>query len=230
MSRIFLILLLSSVALISSAATQSTCYGSTSQGRLENGVQLPYSGKNFISYSRLAGIAGRTYVHSMVRTVILDSYRRLQQRQPGKVFKYAETGFRYGGGFKPHRTHQNGLSVDFMVPVVDGKGQSVYLPTNLANRLGYDIEFDQHGRYQHLRIDYPAMAAHLRALDASARRHGIRLRRVIFDPVLQQQLFSAPGGADLQRKLTFMKKPAWVRHDEHYHVDFRVQCKPLLGG
>jgi len=29
--------------------------------------------------------------------------------------------------------------------------------------------------------------------------------------------------------LNFMKGEAWVRHDEHYHVDFAVPCKPLSG-
>jgi len=24
-----------------------------------------------------------------------------------------------------------------------------------------------------------------------------------------------------------MKGRAWVRHDEHYHVDFRMTCAPL---
>lgn len=25
-----------------------------------------------------------------------------------------------------------------------------------------------------------------------------------------------------------MQRDAWLRHDEHYHVDFAVSCKPLL--
>ena len=71
-----------------SQAMESTCYGSTGNGHLENGMVLPSEGKNFISYGLFPKIAGRTYVHSRVRSVILDTYRRLEIEQPGKVFKY----------------------------------------------------------------------------------------------------------------------------------------------
>ena len=70
----------------------STCYGTTSNGRLENGVQLPASGTNFEGYSTIARLAGRTYVHSSVKDIIVGSYKALETEQPGKVFKYAETG------------------------------------------------------------------------------------------------------------------------------------------
>jgi penicillin-insensitive murein DD-endopeptidase len=29
------------------------------------------------------------------------------------------------------------------------------------------------------------------------------------------------------RQLYFLKRNAWVRHDEHYHIDFAVKCKGL---
>jgi len=42
---------------------ESTCYGSTSNGKLENGVKLPGEGPNYVSYSAMAGMLGRIYVH-----------------------------------------------------------------------------------------------------------------------------------------------------------------------
>jgi hypothetical protein len=27
-----------------------------------------------------------------------------------------------------------------------------------------------------------------------------------------------------------MQRPAWVRHDQHYHVDFDVPCRGNSGG
>ena len=33
----------------------------------------------------------------------------------------------------------------------------------------------------------------------------------------------------LKQKLPFMKGKPWVRHDEHYHGDFAVPCKPNAG-
>ena len=75
-------------------AAESTCYGSSANGRLERGVKLPSEGVNFISYSKTAEIFGRTYVHSKVKSIILASYRWLEHEMPGKVYQYAETGFK----------------------------------------------------------------------------------------------------------------------------------------
>lgn len=201
------------------------CYGTTSNGRLEGGVQLPDEGVNFVSYSDTAALLGRTYVHSKVKRIILSAYKMLETEAPLKVFKYAETGFKKGGQFKPHKTHRNGLSVDFMVPVVNSKGNSVHLPTHYFNQLGYAIEFDKQGRYEAYTIDFEAMAAHIVALHKAAHKHGAGLWRVIFAPKLQSYLFKTQYGTYLQKHIQFSKKPSWVRHDEHYHVDFEVKCK-----
>jgi penicillin-insensitive murein DD-endopeptidase len=214
------------IPLVAAAGSNtSTCYGTTSNGHLENGVQLPDSGRNFESYSNIAGMLGRTYVHSAVKDIILEAYQKLSVELPGKVYKYAETGFKEGGKFRPHKTHQNGLSVDFMTPVIDANGLSVQLPTNLLNKFGYNIEFDKTGRYDGLNIDYQAMAAHIVQLHKAAKARGYDLWRVIFDPALQPGLFKTQYAAYLKDKITFSKKRSWVRHDEHYHVDFIVPCK-----
>lgn len=206
-------------------AVESQCYGTTSNGRLENGVKLPHSGKNYVGYSYLARIAGRTYVHSTVKTIIVNAYRYLERETPDKVFKYAETGYSSGGKFKPHKTHQNGLSVDFMTPVLNSAGLSVHLPTHPFNKLGYNIEFDESDNYDGLRIDYDALAAHIVALHREAKKQGYDLWRVIFDPKLQPKLFKTKYAEYLKKHITFSKKRSWVRHDEHYHVDFAIPCK-----
>lgn len=137
----------------------SQCFGTTANGALLHGVDLPYKGDNFVGYSRIARLAGRTYVHSSVRDIVLASFQELAKSMPDTVFKYAETGFKDGGQFKPHKSHRNGLSVDFMVPVTNTKGESVHLPTHPFNKFGYNIEFDAQSRYDDYRIDYEALAA-----------------------------------------------------------------------
>jgi penicillin-insensitive murein endopeptidase len=206
-------------------ADQSTCFGTTSNGRLENGQQLPASGSNFETYSMIAHVAGRTYVHSSVKKIIINSYKALEAEMPDKVFKYAETGFREGGKFSPHKTHTNGLSVDFMTPVVNSEGASVHLPTTPFNKFGYNIEFDNHGRFEEFTIDYEALAAHVVALHKEARSQGYDLWRVIFYPKLQPNLYKTKYAAYLRKNIRFSNKRSWVRHDEHYHVDFLVPCK-----
>lgn len=206
-------------------AETSKCYGTTSQGRLENGVQLPSKGSNYIAYSSLARLAGRTYVHSEVKAIIVSAYRDLAQELPSKVYKYAETGFEEGGEFSPHKTHRNGLSVDFMTPVVTKSGESVHLPTNLLNKFGYNIEFDNQDTYNGLSIDYQAIAAHIVALHKQAKKRGHDLWRVIFAPELQPNLFRTHYAAYLRDNIQFSKQRSWVRHDEHYHVDFALPCE-----
>lgn len=206
-------------------AIESTCYGTTSNGRLKHGVKLPDSGPNFVSYSRLASIAGRTYVHSKVKDIILASYKALEAEQPGKVFKYAETGFKEGGQFKPHKTHRNGLSVDFMVSVINEHGESVHLPTNPFNKFGYNIEFNKHSKYKQYEIDYEAVAAHIVELHKQSKKSAYDLWRVIFAPELQKHLLNTQYGAYLKKHIQFSKKRSWVRHDEHYHVDFLIPCE-----
>ncbi|MCM2359327.1 MAG: hypothetical protein NDI77_14350 [Geobacteraceae bacterium] len=69
------------------------------------------------------------------------------------------------------------------------------------------------------------MAEHLLALKKAADLGGVKIWRVIFDNDLQKLLFQTSKGKDLQAQLTFSKKKPWVRHDEHYHIDFIVPCK-----
>jgi len=204
---------------------QSTCYGTTSNGYLVNGQELPASGSNFEAYSLIARLAGRTYVHSAVKVIIINSYKTLESEQPGKVYKYAETGFKEGGTFRPHKTHKNGLSVDFMTPVINAKGVSVYFSTTPFNKFGYDVEFDERGQFEGLKIDYEALAAHIVALHKAAKLKGYDLWRVIFDPKLQPELYKTQYVDYLKKNVQFSKKRSWVRHDEHYHVDFLIPCK-----
>jgi len=203
----------------------STCYGTTSHGRLDAGVKLPRSGTNFVTYSDVARMAGRTFVHSQVAEILLDTWKALETEMPGKMYKYAETGFAEGGPFAPHKTHQNGLSVDFMTPVINKEGESVHLPTYPWTRFGYDLEFDQQGRLGDLTIDYDALAAHIVMLDRTAKAMGVGLWRVIFAPELQAGLFATRYGDYIRSNIQLSTRRSWVRHDEHYHVDFDIPCQ-----
>jgi len=169
---------------------------------------------------------GRTYTNSKVRDIVIAAYDSHEKSMPDNIFVYGETGWPSGGRFKPHKTHQNGLSVDFMTPVTKA-GRSVPLPVSLSNKLGYNIEFDASGHYKEFTIDFEAMANHLMELNRAASERNVKIWRVIFDPKLQPFLFKATQGEYLRNLVQFSQKPAWVRHDEHYHVDFIINCRPL---
>ena len=220
------------LALVLAAASavmgaDSICYGTTSKGKLEQGCKLPYSGDNFTAYSRLGSTLGRTYVHCKVSKVILAAYEELKLQYPDKIFVYGETGWASGGSFKPHKTHQNGLSADFMVPVVDRSGRSIRLPTNAFNKYGYDVDFDGQGHNGEIAIDFEAVAAHILAIKHAADANHVKIWRVIFDPKLQPFLHTTKAWPALKGQVKFSERRSWVRHDDHYHIDFQVPCKPL---
>jgi len=221
-----------SILLTSSVATsgaESQCFGSVSNGRIEGSVSLPSDGANFVAYSSLAASLGRTHVHSKVAEVVLRAYAALGKESPSTRFVFGETGWPSGGRFRPHKTHQNGLSVDFFVPVKNSSGQSVPLPTGVTNKFGYNIEFNESAKFDGYEIDFAAIGEHLYQLDQAARSRGVGISLVIFDNPYLPKLLATPRGSYLQQNIKFMKGKPWVRHDEHYHVDFAVPCKPLTG-
>ena len=203
----------------SDAPSQSV--GSTKTGSLVKGKRLPTSGANFRAYSRPLIALGRNSLHAGARDTVLAAYAELEHLRPEVTYVYAECSWPNGGRLRPHVTHRNGLSIDFMVPVVTGETPSV-LKTHAANKYGYALHFDAAGwcEEQQCSIDFDAMAAHLHCLAKAAEASGLSIWRVIFAPDLQPHLFTTDQGKTLRSRLTFSEKQSWVRHDEHYHVDF----------
>lgn len=219
-----LILLLSLLLTPGYAASTAVCYGTTSDGQLDGGARLPLRGPNFRSYSVLGVGLGRTFVHPTVAEVVKAAYALAAERSPDARFVVGESGRRRGGPLPPHRTHANGLSVDFFVPVRDDAGRARRLPTHVGTLFGYKLELDADAHYRGYVLDFEALAEHLVALDEVARSRGIRLKRIIFTPDYHRRLWATSRGAAV-KKLPFMANEAWVRHDEHYHVDFDIRCE-----
>ncbi len=227
MLRVFFALYLMVCSLFVWAEAESECFGNPNNGRLHNGWQLPASGKNFHAYSSLGVVAGRNFVHSKVYRIVLEAYEILQKTNPKIMYVYGETGFKDGGLFRPHKSHRNGLSVDFFVPVVDSKGVPAELDIGINNKLGYNLEFNSSGHLGELSIDFESIAKHLDALFTAAKNQHSGIEVVIFEPRFQALLLATPTGAKIKNKIRFSMQKPWVRHDEHYHVNFRVPCSAL---
>lgn len=208
------------------ASAESSCFGTIRNGYLKDGEQLPKNGDNFEVYSSVGFHLDRTYVHSKVKMVIVESYLALKQSQPDVFYTYGETGNKDGGVFEPHKTHQNGLSVDFMVPVRNTDGKPASLTCSVLNKWCYGIEFEKSGKYKKLKIDFDAIVEHLRELEKAAKKNQIAIHRVIFDLDLLKLLKDSTSWKKAPLNLSFSQKKPWVRHDEHYHVDFEVPCRP----
>lgn len=207
------------------AFAQSTCYGKVNDGRVESAVSLPMEGHNFVRLSRGPITSGRVYVHSVVHEILMDAFAALADERPRIRWVYGETGLSQGGPMPPHKTHQNGLSVDLFVPVLDKDGNSVDFPARPDNGFGYLVDFDAKGHNSTHQIDYAGLGELLYQLHSAARRRGSALSLVIFERELRARLFETGRGRWLKENIPFPNWDDSVRHDDHIHVDFAVACK-----
>ncbi|MEZ5059358.1 MAG: penicillin-insensitive murein endopeptidase [Saprospiraceae bacterium] len=199
--------------------TPSKSNGQVWNGSLENGKRLPFEGENFTTYGFFGYMLGRTFVHDKVKKTVLDAYKICEETCPEKMFVLGECGWPFGGRFLPHRTHQNGLSVDFMTPLLES-GKPIHRH-GLKDVWGYKLEFDNKGKAGNLEIDYETTAKHIAAVEKAALENGISIQKIIFDPVLQPFLFETQEGKKL-RHLPFTSNRVAIRHDDHYHIDFKL--------
>jgi penicillin-insensitive murein endopeptidase len=195
--------------------------GRLSDGRLEHGKALPPWGPGYVTYSFIGASLGSQYAHGRVRDALLRTFSARAAAAADVGYVLGETAARGGGPFHGHRTHQNGLSVDVFMPVRDGAGRRATLPTWPWNGLGYWWELDARGVAGGYHIDFDELGAFLLELDRQARASGLEITRVIITPEYVPLLLASPTGrtlGPLAGKLT--RRPVWVRHDEHIHVDF----------
>ncbi|HBH48427.1 MAG TPA: replication initiation protein [Bacteroidales bacterium] len=202
----------------------SIAHGKVHAGTLENAFKLPYRGSNFKYFSPLSYfILGRNYVHSSAHTTVINSYAKCETHLPGIKFSIMDCSKKQGGRLWPHRTHQNGLSIDFMTPLVkNGKQKRFYDGIGIFS---YLLNFDSEGKLnKHVSIDFETMAKHILLLDIEARKNGLKIKKVIFKINLKDNLYSTKSGAELKRRGIYFAKNLSPKidklHDDHYHIDF----------
>jgi penicillin-insensitive murein endopeptidase len=200
---------------------ESLSFGGGACGKLQGGAPLPCSGNNFQAFAETACSLGRNYLHPLVRETVLDAFKALESNRSKRRWQYGEMGKERGGPLWPHKTHQNGLAADFFMPVVNASGAPAQIPISPLNKFGYGLEFDKEGKLQDLIIDWRALGEHLLALESAGGAYGVQIERIIITPDFHEKLFRVNQGLKRLAPL-FLKKEAWVRHDEHYHVDFRI--------
>jgi len=71
------------------------------------------------------------------------------------------------------------------------------------------------------------MAQHLYQLAEAAKKRQVKIKTVIFQKELTELLFQTTRGNVLRASMPFMKTTPWIKHDEHYHVEFSIRCRPL---
>jgi penicillin-insensitive murein endopeptidase len=205
----------------------SQSIGTVGNGKLINGRLLPYSGDNFFYFDSTSYMNKRAFVHEKVLTVVLGTYKKLENSAPKHQFGIMECSNEKGGKIDPHHTHQNGLSIDFMSPLMDENGHSQTY--DFLGGVHYMLEFNEKGVLktdQSHQIDFDKIALHILELNEQAKKNGLKIQKVIFKLELLDELYATPNGKKLKASgIYFAKKlPTLINslHDDHYHVDFSL--------
>ena len=205
----------------------SNSIGSVSNGSLRNGTLIPFEGNNYRYFDSTSYLAGRCFMHQSVAKTVLDAYSALEKSAPNRIFGIMECSNKHGGKLEPHRTHQNGLSIDFMTPLI--RNDSAYYGLDFLGGPHYLLEFNDDGAYAKdstVSIDFDAIALHLLTLQKEAKKHGISIEKVIFKMELKDELYASLYGEELRKSGIYITKNLTPLinslHDDHYHVDFQL--------
>lgn len=204
---------------------ESNSVGSVSNGKLENGTLIPFKGANYEYFDKASYLGGRAFTNNKVAEITVNTYQALLDQGVDRKFKVMEFSNKEGGRMFPHRTHQNGLSVDYMMPL-QKDGQPYYELDN-KGATHYLMEFDTEGHYsedKEVSIDFNIAARHILELEKQARKNGMRIHKVIFNTHLKDELYATEYGKKLKSSGIYITKNLSKLindvHDDHYHVDF----------
>jgi penicillin-insensitive murein DD-endopeptidase len=205
---------------------KSKCIGSVSNGKLENGKIMPFYGANFTYFDRDSYLASRAYTSDIVKGIVLNTYDDLNKLYPGRKFYLMELSNHEGGKIYPHRTHQNGLSVDFMMPKLKNGNPNYELDT--LGKQHYFLEFNDNGEYVQdtsIKIDFDLIAKHILLLNDEAKKKGYSIEKVIIKVEYKDDLFDTPNGKLLKESGVYvvnnLTKMINDIHDDHFHIDFK---------
>lgn len=205
----------------------SRSIGSVSNGSLLNGTLIPFQGNNYRYFDSTSYLAGRCFMHQSLAQTVLGSYSALESSTPNRTFGIMECSNKHGGKLEPHRTHQNGLSIDFMTPLL--RNDSAYYELDFLGGPHYLLEFNDDGTYVNdsaVSIDFDAIALHLLTVQKEAKKNGISIEKVIFKMELKDELYASVYGEELRKSGIYITKNLTPLinslHDDHYHVDFQL--------
>lgn len=203
----------------------SQSIGTVSNGSLKHGRLIPFSGENYHYFDSTSYLGERAFMHADVLSTVLGAYESLDSLLPGRHFCVMECSHKHGGQLFPHRTHQNGMSVDFMMPKLKDGAPCYELDDLGINH--YGLTFDQSGRYSEdasIQLDFNTIALHILELQKSANQNGLSIEKVIINTNLKDELFATDQGKILKNSGIYVVQnlSALINsvHDDHFHVDF----------
>lgn len=208
-------------------AEHSISTGTTAKGTLVNGKLVPFDGSNFEYFDTSSYLGGRAFLNDRVLKTYVEVYDTLAARHPGRRFRLMECSLRNGGPIPGHRTHQNGLSTDVMVPVT--KNGEPYYALDSIGGWHYGLEFNNKGQLiadTTVAIDFDLLAEHVYLLNKIGKKHKVKVAKTILKLELKDELYATVYGKKIKNAGIYfaMNLPGFINqnHDDHYHIDFEV--------
>lgn len=205
--------------------SKSISSGTVGNGSLSNGKIMPCSGSNFRYFSSESYLAGRAFVTDKVRDITISAFGKLEKNSPGRMFRIMECSNKEGGKISPHHTHQNGTSIDFMIPLK--KDGDAYYGLDSTGPSHYLLSFDDNGKYskdESIEIDFEMLAREIIALDDAAKEQGMKIEKVILKKELTDELRATNSGKEITKRNIYITRNLTPLinslHDDHFHVDF----------
>ncbi len=181
-------------------------------GKLQNASQLPEKGPGFVRIGRPAETYGAGHMLSLIQGAAAVYEKTVDASVPIHVGAIA---VQFGGPFRPHSSHQNGLDVDLLY-----MGQTKWKSV-----------LDESGEVSD-RFDIEKNWKFWRLLQSQKiERHGKRISIVKYifvhpklkatacDWAREKRLLENPMDAELMSKISPLQG-----HDDHMHV--RIRCSP----
>ena len=186
---------------------------------------MPYSGNNFRYFSFISYfVMGNAFVHSKLHNTLIEAFSKCEASCPGHQFRVMECANRKGGKMLIHRTHQTGLSVDLMTPMMKDGHQ--YKGTDRLGIWHYLLNYDEQGYWtKKVRVDFETMAKLILAIDDAAKQNGLKLSKVILKIDLKDDFYATPSGKAVEARGIYfarvLPKAVDNLHDDHIHLDFK---------
>lgn len=206
-------------------ASPSKSIGTVKDGKLQNAKLVPFQGLNFQYFDTASYLAGRAFVIDKVKQTVVSSYKEMETVCPNRFFFIMECSNKGGGKIFPHRTHQNGMSIDYMTPLL--KAGKPYYQYDTMGVSHYLLEFDNEGKLladKDVSVDFETIAKHILSVEKAARANGLKISKVIFKIELKDELFATDSGKKLQSSGIYIVQQLTPLinsiHDDHYHIDF----------
>ncbi len=204
---------------------ESKSIGTVSNGKLENGCYLPFEGENYKYFAENSYLMGRCFINCAINSFLISTFKDLESSIPNRTFYLMEASNEKGGKISPHRTHQNGTSIDLMVPLM--KENTPYTKLDTIGIEHYLLNFNEKGEYIEdtaIKIDFETLALEILTIEKNASLHNWKISKIILKTEYQKFIFSTKYSDQLKSSnIYFTQKlePAINQlHDDHIHIDF----------